>query len=756
MGSPTPHSRAHSLRHILFAALALVLLLLTGAQFLATGHMTERQLLEIESGAAFARLRRLHRALDVLEEDLSSTTADWAQWEGLNRFARGEYPDFAVHNLPLVTYTGLRLDLMAIVDAQGRGVYSGMLSEDARSVVSAPEELLALIERDGALGHASAGVASVRGLVRTSAGVFLICVEPVRNYEGEVLSNARLLMGRSLPLFVRPSLERVTGEVLAVLPPQTRLPRIGQTTSGDGGDLLHLTDGELEGVTMLSDIWGQPIAQLHLQAPRPTQTLVRDSHRRLLLTALVIGALLCLTVVIIVRSRVVAPLERLAAAVERLGEGDPGARVPVERTSREFETLSTAINSMLEQREQQQALQRDRDAAVEANRLKSEFLATMSHEIRMPMNGVLGMCELLQRTPLDGKQRRLADAIVRSARSLLDILSDILDFSKIESGRLELESAPFAPAEFVQAVAEPFAAAAERKGLVFQVELDSALPGVVIGDALRLRQVLNNLLANALKFTAAGSVTLSCSVTRVEVDRITLRFVIADTGVGVPESAREHIFNAFAQAESSTTRRFGGTGLGLAIVRRLATLMGGDVALQSELDRGSKFTLTVPLQRAPEAMRVDAATATGVLFAAGSAPLVLLVEDHAVNREVLHEMLELFGCRVTSVENGAEALRQAAVQDFDVILMDCHMPVMDGYTAVSELRALERAAQRTTAFIIALTADVTAENRARCLSVGVDEIAAKPITQLRLRALIKHAMDARSTPSAPLRAALGA
>jgi CheY-like chemotaxis protein len=363
----------------------------------------------------------------------------------------------------------------------------------------------------------------------------------------------------------------------------------------------------------------------------------------------------------------------------------------------------------------------------------------MSHEIRTPMNGVLGMCELLQRTDLNARQRHLSETILRSARSLLGILNDILDFSKIEAGRLELENAPFSPGELMQSVSAPFMASAHAKGLEFVVQLDSGVPAFVVGDALRLRQVLNNLLSNAIKFTDMGAITLSCMPGSITADSVELEFAVADTGIGVALSAQERIFDPFAQADAATTRQYGGTGLGLAIVRRLVTAMGGQVNVHSEAGRGSTFSFTAVLRRAPGQLvhRPSLTTdATGPRFALAHAPAVLLAEDNAVNRELLTEMLEHIGCRVTAVENGALTLAAVAARRYDAILMDCQMPVMDGHTATVELRALERAQGHGRTFIIALTADATTENRRRCLEAGMDAVVTKPISQSGLRELV--------------------
>ena len=718
----------------MIAGLALALLLLTATQFVVTGSLAERQLLDIESRDAFARLRKLHRAIDFLAEDLDSTTADWAQWDQMHRYARGEYAEFPEYNFIPVTYTSLRLDLAAVVDKNGNVVFAKVLGDDGKTLLPAPSDFIAMAQRGGQLYRASEGRERTTGLISTSNGAFLISVQPVMSYDGEPLAGSRFVMGRSLMRFVEPSLERVTGEKLIAHAPNTAIAGWTNAKTSREGDVLRLQQDLLEGVTTLKDLWHTPVAQLHLQSDRPTQQLVQSAQQRLLIAAMLIGGLFCFAGLALVRRRVVAPLERLASAVEQVGDrAGADARVPIERSSREFETLSAAINTMIEQRDEQQSLRRDRDAAVEANRLKSEFLAIMSHEIRTPMNGVLGMCELLQHTNLDPRQRRMSETIVRSAQSLLEILSDILDFSKIEAGRLELENSVFMPSDLLQNVTAPFAAEAHEKHLSLQTSIAPDVPTHIVGDAMRLRQVLGNLLSNAVKFTERGSVSIKCETASAEGSQVTLRFIVRDTGIGIPLHVQERIFDPFAQADSGTARRFGGTGLGLAIVRRLAQLMEGEVRVASEVGKGATFTLTVPLRRASPLETAPSLPAAEV----ANRKSVLLAEDNPVNREVLKEMLEHAGASVTVAENGAEAVARVNEREFDVILMDCHMPVMDGLAATSEVRILERAKGRLPAFIVALTADVTHENRERCLAVGMNELAGKPISQARLQELIR-------------------
>jgi len=730
------------LRHWVVAALAVGFLLLTGAQFYLTGNFIERQLLEIESKDVYARLGNLHHAFEVLKEDLAATTADWAQWDSTYAFVSGTAPGFAADNLYRATYDRLRLDILVLVDSKGRTVFAKVLGPEG-TLADAPSDV-AHMAQDGLLSSALYRGRKPTGLVSTSSGIYLVSSQGVRNSAGTAAPRGRLIMGRKLESFVRPALERMTGEKLEIAP--SDVPEVQSATGASiryqGRDTLVISKSKLYGYTPLRDLWGNPIVQLAVPMERPMQAMLGEARVYLLIANLVVGIVFCAVGLMLIRSRVVTPLERLATAVETIGvTGESAARVPVAQTTREFETLSLAINAMLQQIEQQQSMRRDRDAAMEANRLKSEFLATMSHEIRTPMNGVLGMCELLQRTELDTRQRHLSDTILRSARSLLGILNDILDFSKIESGKLELELAPFSPAELMQSASAPFVTVAQTKGLDFDVRIEPGVPQWLVGDALRLRQVLTNLLSNALKFTDRGSVSLACSATRITGIDAELCFAVTDTGIGLSQQAQQHIFEPFAQAEAATTRRFGGTGLGLAIVRRLVTLMGGQIHLQSEVGRGSTFSFTAMLQQAAQEQVIRAnPDATGPRFSLSHAPAVLLAEDNAVNREVLTEMLEHLGCRVTAVENGAHALAACASGSYDAILIDCQMPVMDGHTATAELRALEGANAQRRAYIIALTADATAENRQRCLESGMDAVVTKPISQSSLRNLILRAV----------------
>ncbi len=390
--------------------------------------------------------------------------------------------------------------------------------------------------------------------------------------------------------------------------------------------------------------------------------------------------------------------------------------------------IQAILRDITTQKEAEAALQTAHDAAVTTAELKSQFLANVSHEVRTPMNGIIGMTRLLLSSPLDPRQREHAEAVSRSAKSLLAIINDLLDFSKIEAGRLSLEEIPFDLDALLKDVLELSAPRATTKGLQLQLDRAGVAQAWRSGDPLRLRQILLNLLDNAVKFTEQGQVCLS--VEPISVDgREGLRFTVLDTGIGIPPEAHERIFEAFAQADGSTSRRFGGTGLGLSICRQLAELMGGRLGLESTPGQGSTFRLDVPL---PATEPPAEAKAPDLPLPRFAGTRVLVAEDNPVNLKLAHFMLEGMEVEAISARDGREAFEKRQSEAPDLILMDCQMPVWDGLMATRAIRDWEAQHRRPRTPIVALTANAAAGFAERCLQTGMDACLVKPIDDREL------------------------
>ncbi|MFN3682195.1 MAG: ATP-binding protein [Nitrospira sp.] len=388
-------------------------------------------------------------------------------------------------------------------------------------------------------------------------------------------------------------------------------------------------------------------------------------------------------------------------------------------------------------------LRKAKEKAEETAKAKSLFLATMSHELRTPMNGVLGCTRLLQDTPLSTQQQELIATMQRSAEALLTLVNDILDFSKIEAGKMTLEIADVDLRSLVKDVITLVAELAKAKGLSLTSTIHEDIPPLFRGDPIRLRQILFNLVGNAIKFTEHGGVSITIDrapSVSLESEHIPVRWTVKDTGIGMTQEQLHRLFQAYAQADASTARRFGGTGLGLMICRQLVTMMGGTITVESELGKGSTFTYTTNLlpaiQRTP--LPPSDSSQLGQATALPLPQRILVVDDNEINQVVACKFLQKLGYHVEVARNGKEALESLLRTTYDVIFMDCEMPVMDGYETSRSIRNHEKEQKTHRIPIIAMTGNASPEDAQRCKEAGMDDVVVKPISPVSLRSVLER------------------
>jgi two-component system, sensor histidine kinase and response regulator len=648
---------------------------------------------EFEESAALETIARVDRVIDAERRTFETLVVEYAHWNDTYNFALGEHDTYVEENLDAGYWRTIGVDFLLIFDVDGNLLWSADTGKPGQVPVN-PQEFF-----PGTIGPThpllTYGPTKDRsgGLIRTFEGPMLVAAAPIlTTYAEGPTVGTFMILRRIDESLVADVAERATAQVRFSPVHESgvagySLDDLQQMAAADDVRHVRITDDRILGHRLVRDVTGTPAAMVEIEMPHMITVIGADTIRAAMMLIGLVTAAFLIVGLIFLRFIVVRPVNELAQNMHQIRETgnlniqiEQGRSDEIGSLAREFSEMTS--NLELTQRE----LEATRDVALEASRAKSEFLARMSHEIRTPMNGVLGMTELLRNTALDFEQRRFTETIYASAESLLDIINDILDFSKIEAGKMTLEKRDINLGSVIEETVDSLASQAHKKGLELINDVAPAVHTSLLGDAVRIRQVLTNLVANAIKFTNRGEVVVRATASAETDSHMDITLEVIDTGMGIKPEKQALIFDSFAQEDGSTTRLHGGTGLGLAISQQLVDLMGGKLAVESTPGLGSRFYFTVRMRRgsaAPNAQKSRMKSVAG--------KRILVVDDNATNREILEQHLKSWRAHPECAEDGAEALlmlERAAAENkpYEMAILDMHMPRMDGLQLARRVR----------------------------------------------------------------------
>jgi signal transduction histidine kinase/CheY-like chemotaxis protein len=702
---------------------------------------------QFEKASAKESLARVRRALDAEFDSLEVINREYSEWDHTYAFVQGLRDSFVEENLDIAYWTNIDINAMFYFDLEGQLIWGAIVDASITTRLPIEDELLQPLGSNNPLLQHRDEPGTYRGILQATAAPLLVSSQPILTSSAGGPPAGTLVIAKFLTEELVQELGVRAGVDVAIQP------------VGDG-DTAEATwsysDAAATGRQMITDIYGTPTFVLEVNTPRTITAIGENTISTALAFFVVATALFLLGAWIFTRNLIVAPVTSLTGHIKEIRKTGKLEQTQTSERSDEIGELEQEFGNLARiLGDARQELESARDKALAISNAKSEFLAKMSHEIRTPMNGVLGMIELLGNTPLDKAQKRYMHSISHSADTLLDIINDILDFSKLEAGKLRLESRAFNLNSFIADITDSLSGLADRKGLRLNNIVPDGPPINVEGDPVRLRQIVTNLLGNAIKFTKQGGVLLKVSSEPDMGDFEYVTIEVIDTGIGISPKKHQQIFESFAQEDGSTTRRYGGTGLGLAISKQLVEMMGGTIKLQSEPGEGSNFSFTLRLRADREGdMTGIEKTFThvyGDLDPNQSAlqPLhgrVLVAEDNAVNEAVAVGMLDAMGVESVVATDGQEAVELFNSQPFDAVLMDCQMPVLDGFQAAAEIRRIESRKKTDPIRIIAMTANAMAGDMEKCIAAGMDDYLRKPYKGEQLNAALIKVLQPGEVP----------